>query len=174
MRLLSKQVLLEVREGYVLVKRLLFLNRVHLPRHPLTKLNSLYSFVMPAFVPLEDSEEERLQQALFTEIIRLAPEGAELLITPDSWPGIPGLLEQRLVVQESMWVVALVPTTREFLVQQAHTDNFQTKMVHFYISDKGRDVVTSYDGMCGMILEPTFPDYPRIITEYAALGIIMT
>ena len=47
-------------------------------------------------------------------------------------------------------------------------------MVHFYISDKGRDVVTSYDGMCGMILEPTFPDYPRIITEYAALGIIMT
>lgn len=129
---------------------------------------------MPAFVPLEESEEERLQQALFTDIIRLAPEGAELLITPDSWPGIPGLLGHRLVVREGMWVVALVPTTRELLVQQARTDNFQTKMVHFYISDKGRDVVTSYDGMCGMILDPTFQDYLRIINEYAALGIIMT
>ena len=129
---------------------------------------------MPAFVPLEESEEERLQQALFTDIIRLAPEGAELLITPDSWTGIPGLLGQRLIVREGMWVVALAPTTRKFLVQQARTDNFQTKMVHFYISDKGQDVVTSYDGMCGMILEPTFPDYPRLIAEYAALGIIMT
>lgn len=129
---------------------------------------------MPAFLPLEESEEECLQQALFTDIIRLAPEGAELLITPDSWPGIPDLLGELLVVREGMWAVALVPATREFLVQQARTDNFQTKMVHFYISDKGRDVVTSYDGMCGMILEPTFPDYSRIINEYAALGIIMT
>lgn len=126
------------------------------------------------FVPLEESEEERLQQALFTDLIRLAPEGAELLITPDLWSGIPDLLGQQLVVREGMWVVALSPTTREFLVQQASTDNFQTKMVHFYISDKDRDVVTSYDGMCGMILDPKFPDYPRIITEYAVLGIIMT
>jgi hypothetical protein len=128
---------------------------------------------MPAFVPLEESEEERLRQALFTEIIRLAPEGAELLITPDSWSGIPGLLGQRVVVREGLWVVALAPATREFLAQQARSENFQTKMVHFYIRGNGRDVVTSYDAMCGMLLDPTFPDYARLITEYEALGIIM-
>lgn len=129
---------------------------------------------MPDVVPLDESEEERLQQALFIDLIRLAPEGAELLITRDSWQGIPNLLGPRLAIKESDWVVALTPSTREFLVQQAHSHNFQTTMVHFYIHHQGRDVVTSYDCMCGMLLDPAFPDYARIITEYAPLGIIMT
>jgi hypothetical protein len=129
---------------------------------------------MSAFVPLDESEEERLKQALFIDLIRLAPEGAELLITQDSWPGIPDLLGLRLAIEEGMWMVALTPSTREFLVQQAHSRNFQTTMVHFYIRHQGRDVVTSYDCMCGMLLDPTFSDYTRIITEYAPLGIIMT
>jgi hypothetical protein len=129
---------------------------------------------MPDFVPLDESEEERLQQALFIDLIRLAPEGAELLITRDSWQGIPNLLGPRLAIKESDWTVALTPSTREFLVQQAHSRNFQTTMVHFYIHHQGRDVVTSYDCMCGMLLDPAFPDYARIITEYAPLGIIMT
>lgn len=129
---------------------------------------------MPDFVPLDESEEERLQQALFIDLISLAPEGAELLITPDSWPGIPDLLGQRLAIEDGTWVVALTPSTREFLVQQARSRNFQTTMVHFYIRHQGRDVVTSYDCMCGMLLNPVFSDYARIISEYAPLGIIMT
>ncbi|RZK29969.1 MAG: hypothetical protein EOO61_19915 [Hymenobacter sp.] len=129
---------------------------------------------MSDFVPLDESEEERLRQALFIDLIRLAPEGAELLITQDSWQSIPDLLGQRLAIEEGMWVVALTPPTREFLVQQAHSRNFQTTMVHFYIRHQGRDIVTSYDCMCGMLLDPTFSDYERIITEYTPLGIIMT
>ena len=129
---------------------------------------------MSAFVTLEEAEQERLEQALFIDIIGLAPEGADLIISTDSWSGLPGLLGQRMVEREGMWVVPLVPSTRSFLVQQVLTDNLQTMMVHFYIYVKGTDILTSYDSMCGMKLEPTFPDYQRIITEYAPLGIIMT
>lgn len=129
---------------------------------------------MPAFVPLDESEEERLKQDLFIDLIHLAPEGAELLITQDSWLGIPDLLGPRLAIGEGSWVVALTPSTREFLVQQTHSRNFHTTMVHFYIHYQGRDVVTSYDCMCGMLLDPAFSDYERLITEYAPLGIIMT
>ena len=125
-------------------------------------------------MPLDEFEAERLQQALFIDLVRLAPVGAELLITRDSWPGIPDLLGPRSAIKEGDWAVALTPSTREFLVQQAHSHDFQTTMVHFYIRHQGRDVVTSYDCMCGMLLDPTFPDYARIITEYAPLGIIIT
>ena len=119
---------------------------------------------MPAFVPLEETEEERHQRALFIDLIRLAPEGVELFISTDFWPGLPGVLGHRLVVREGMWVVALDLATREFLVQQASSDDFQTKMVHFYLCEKGRDLVTSYDAMSGMIFDPDFPDYSRLIT----------
>lgn len=129
---------------------------------------------MPAFTPLSESEEARLQQALFIDLIQLAPEGAELLITSDSWPGIPDLLGHRLAIKDGTWVIALTPSTRAFLVQQACSRHFQTTLVHFYIRHQGQDVVTSYDCMCGMLLNPAFPDYKRIISEYAPLGIIMT
>ena len=129
---------------------------------------------MSDFVPLDESVEEHLRRALFIDLIRLAPEGAELLISRDSFSGIPDLLGPRLAIEPSDWVVALTPSTREFLVQQAHSRNFQTTMVHFYIRHQERDVVTSYDCMCGLLIDPAFPDYARIITEYAPLGIIMT
>lgn len=129
---------------------------------------------MPVFVPLEESEQQRLEQGLFIDIIRLAPEGAELIISTDSWPGLLGLFGPNITEREGLWVVALIPANRELLMQQALSDNIQIKMVHFYICVKGHDILTSYDSMLGMKLEPAFPDYSRIIAEYAALGIIMT
>ncbi|HEX8657709.1 MAG TPA: hypothetical protein VF690_09260 [Hymenobacter sp.] len=129
---------------------------------------------MPVFVALDEAEQKRLEQALFIEIIHLAPAEADLIISTDSWPELPGILGQRTVVSEGMWVVALIPATREFLMQQALTANLQTMMVHFYIRVNGRDILTSYDRMSGMKMEPLFPGYSRLITEYAALGIIMT
>lgn len=129
---------------------------------------------MSAFVTLEEAEQERLKQALFIDLIGLAPEGADLIISTDSWSGLPGLLGQRLVEREDRWVVPLIPSTRAFLVQQALADNLQTMLVHFYIHVKDTGILTYYDAMCGIKLEQTFPDYQRIITEYASLGIIMT
>lgn len=129
---------------------------------------------MSDFVPLNNSTEKRFRRALFIDLIQLAPEGSELLITQDSWAGIPDLLGQQLAIEPSSWVVTLTPSTREFLVQQAYSRDFQTTMVHFYIRHQERDVVTSYDCMCGLLIDPTFPDYARIIREYAPLGSIMT
>ena len=52
--------------------------------------------------PSEQTEEERLQQALFVELLHLAPEGAELFITNDSWDELPTLLGNRMrVVREN-------------------------------------------------------------------------
>jgi hypothetical protein len=48
--------------------------------------------------PAEPTEEKRLQQALFVELLHLAPEGAELYITNDSWDELPALLGNRLRV----------------------------------------------------------------------------
>jgi hypothetical protein len=48
--------------------------------------------------PAEPTEEECLQQALFVELLHLAPEGAELYITNDSWDELPALLGNRLRV----------------------------------------------------------------------------
>jgi hypothetical protein len=129
---------------------------------------------MSDFVPLNDSTEKRFRRALFIDLIQLAPEGSKLLITQDSWAGIPDLLGPQLAIESGNWVVALTPSTREFLVQQAHSRDFQITMVHFYIRHQERDVVTSYDCMCGLLIDPAFPDYARIIREYAPLGSIMT
>jgi hypothetical protein len=128
---------------------------------------------MQNYIPLEESEQERLEQALFIDIVRLAPEGTDLVITTDSWRGLPSLFGDYMAVREGEWVVALKPAAREFLVQQALSDNIQTKFVHFFIVENGTEILTSYDGMCGMKLETKFPDYERVIAEYASLGIIM-
>jgi hypothetical protein len=72
---------------------------------------------MTDFIPLEKVEEESLRQALFIDIIRLAPEGAELVITTDSWEDLPSVFGELMNVKKGEWVVILTQSAREFLVQ---------------------------------------------------------
>lgn len=121
--------------------------------------------------PSELNEEERLQQALFVELLHLAPEGAELYITNDSWDELPALLGSRMqVVTENNyedWIVALTLESRTFLVQQALHDDIQVKFVHFVIKANQRDLFISYDRMVSIELDPGFPDYERLVKTYA-------
>ena len=97
--------------------------------------------------PSEQTEEERLQQALFVELMHLAPEGAELFITNDSWDELPALLRNRMrVVRENNyedWIVALTPESRKFLVQQALHNDIYLTFVHFVIHANQRYLFTS-------------------------------
>lgn len=127
---------------------------------------------MTDFIPLEEAEEERLTQALFIDIIRLAPEGAELVITSDSWDGLPSVFGELMDVKKGEWVVTLTLLAREFLVQQAYSDNVQTKFVHFYIVENNMELVKSYDAMCSIVIEPDFPNCEKLKEEYAALGVM--
>jgi hypothetical protein len=123
---------------------------------------------------LDGAEYDQLEQALFIDLIRSAPLGTDLVITPDSWDGLPGLFGERLtkVVEGNSeeWVVALTPEHRDFLVAQALQDEVYAKFVHFYIVEAGKEIVTSYDRMACLILDPKFPDYRCIVAEYAGLG----
>jgi len=123
---------------------------------------------------LNGPEYEQLEQALFIDLIRSAPPGTDLVITPDSWDGLPGLFGERLtkVVEGNSeeWVVALTPQNRDFLVAQTMEDQVYVKFVHFYNVAAGKEIVTSYDRMACLILDPNFPDYRRIVAEYAPLG----
>jgi hypothetical protein len=126
----------------------------------------------------EELERERLEQALFVELIRLAPEGTELFITNDSWDGLPALLGDRMTkrVAENYedWVVALTPDSRQFLADQALLDNIQGMFVHFYLLAQGQELVASYDRMCTVVLAPEFPEYGRLVTDYGdRLGCII-
>jgi hypothetical protein len=123
--------------------------------------------------PSEQTAEERLQQALFVDLLHLAPEGAELYITNDSWDGLPALLgkRMRLVTRDNYedWIVALTPESRTFLVQQALHDDIHLKFVHFVINANQRDLFTSYDRMVSIQLDPHFPDYDRLVKTYASI-----
>jgi hypothetical protein len=126
---------------------------------------------------LEGPEYEQMEQALFIDLIRSAPVGTDLVITPDSWDGLPSLFGERLtkVVEGNSeeWIVALTSQNRDFLVAQAIEDEVYVKFVHFYIVAAGKEIVTSYDRMACLILDPNFPDYRRIVAEYASLGDIV-
>ena len=123
--------------------------------------------------PSEPTEEERLQQALFVELLHLAPEGAELFITNDSWAELPTLLGNRLrVVRENnyaYWVVALTSESRTFLGQQALHYDIHVAFVHFTIKANQCDLFTSYDRMVAIALDLHFPDYERLVKVYASI-----
>ena len=123
--------------------------------------------------PSEPTEEERLQQALFVELLHLAPEGAELFITNDSWDELPTLLGNRMrVVRENNyedWIVALTPESRTFLGQQALHHDIYLTFVHFVIHATQRDLFTSYDRMASIERDPHFPDYERLVKVYASI-----
>lgn len=123
--------------------------------------------------PSEQTEEERLQRALFVELLHLAPEGAELFITNDSWDELPALLGNRMrrVRKNNYedWIVALTPESRTFLVQQALHDDIQLTFVHFVIHANQRDLFTSYDRMASIELDPHFPEYERLVKAYASI-----
>lgn len=123
--------------------------------------------------PSEPTEEERLQQALFVELLHLAPKGAELYITNDLWDELPTLLGNRLrVVRENnynYWVVALTSESRTFLVQQALHYDMHVAFVHFTLKANQYDLFTSYDRMVAIELDPHFPDYERLLKVYASI-----
>lgn len=117
----------------------------------------------------EEFEEYRLEREFFIDLILLAPEGAQLHITSDSWDGIPNLLGERMTEREGEWVVALAPENRDFLVQEALADDLQIKFVHFYFMYKGVELVASYDRMCGLNIDGSFPSYELLKEKYPSL-----
>lgn len=119
---------------------------------------------------MELSEQEQLEQALFIEIIRLAPEGSALSITTDSWDELPRVFGERMIVHEGEWMVTLTLESRDFIIQQALTDDIQATFVHFYIVTKNDQVIfTSYDRMVGLIIDPSFPECERLEDKYASI-----
>jgi hypothetical protein len=127
--------------------------------------------------PLVEPTAKHLVQALFIDLIRAAPSDTVLVITSDSWDGLPDLFGERLVKviagNYEEWVVALTPPHREFLIEQAVADEVYAKFVHFFFVQAGQEIVTSYDRMACLIIYPTFPEYQRLLTEYAALGALI-
>jgi len=104
-------------------------------------------------------EEYKLQREFFIDVILLAPAEAQLHITSDSWQEIPSLLGKRMIERDGEWIVVLRPENKDFLVQEALTNNLQSKFVHFFLLHEGTEIVASYDGMCMVILDKRFPSY---------------
>lgn len=73
-----------------------------------------------------------------------------------------------MIEREGEWIVALGPENNDFLVQEALADNLQSKFVHFFILHKGTEIVTSYDGMCMVILDESFPSYQLLREKHAS------
>jgi hypothetical protein len=117
----------------------------------------------------DEFEEYRLQREFFIDMILHAPEEAHLHITSDSWDGIPNLLGKRMTEREGEWIVVLGPENKDFLVKEALADNLQSKFVHFFILHKGAEILTSYDGMCTLILDESFPSYKLLREKHASL-----
>ena len=113
------------------------------------------------------SKQEQLEQALFIEIIRLAPEGSALSITTDSWDELPRIFGKRMVVEKGEWLVPLTAESRDFIVQQALADDIQATFVHFYIvAENDQNIFESYDRMCSIFMEANFSEYERLEKEY--------
>ncbi|RZL09065.1 MAG: hypothetical protein EOO62_14425 [Hymenobacter sp.] len=121
---------------------------------------------------LDYSEQEKLERGLFIDIILLAPATSELVITADSWQGTPDLLGERLIVRNAEWVVPLLAESREFLQQQALLNDLQTMFVHFYIVENGMEIFSSFDRMCSIVIEDSFPESQQLKLRYATLEIM--
>lgn len=123
--------------------------------------------------PADLTAEERLQQALFIDLLRLAPAGAALYITPDSWDKLPALLGSRLQVVVDQhyhdWVVVLTPESRAFLAHQALQNELHLKFVHFTLKAKEHDLFVSYDRMVVLELDASFPAYEQLVKTYASI-----
>jgi hypothetical protein len=113
-------------------------------------------------------EEYRLQREFFIDVILLSPAETHLHITSDSWDGIPALLGNRMTEREGEWVVALSAENKDFLVKEAVFDDLQSKFVHFFLLHEGTEIVTSYDGMCMVILAESFPSYQFLRDKHAS------
>lgn len=120
-------------------------------------------------IPDDEVEEERLQRGLFIDAIRLAPAGAELLISSDSWDQLPSILGERMSARPARWVVALTPENRAFLVQEALDNDIQGTFVHFYIVAQGAELLASYDRMVALTLDKNFPSYEALQKKYVAI-----
>lgn len=118
-------------------------------------------------------EEYQLQREFFIDMIALAPEAAQLHITSDSWDGLPSLLGKRMMERDGEWIVSLGQDNKNFLIQEAHADNLQSKFVHYCLLHEGAEILASYDGMCTVILDETFPSYPLLREKHAALLSLM-
>ncbi|MDB5271541.1 MAG: hypothetical protein JWP58_4581 [Hymenobacter sp.] len=114
-------------------------------------------------------EEYQLQREFFIDVIRLAPEDTDLHITIDSWDGLRNLFGNRMVEREGEWIVSLDPENRRFLVQQALADNLQVKFVHFFLLHKGAEILTSFDRMCSLFLDESFPSYKQLMERHAVI-----
>ncbi|WP_135399143.1 hypothetical protein [Hymenobacter metallicola] len=113
-------------------------------------------------------EEYQLQREFFIDMIGLAPKAAQLHITSDSWDGLPSLLGTRMMERDGEWIVPLRQENKDFLVQQAQADNLQSKFVHFFLLHEGTEIVASYDGMCTVLVDESFPSYPLLRKKHAA------
>ena len=112
---------------------------------------------------------EQLEQALFIEVIRLAPEGSALSITTDSWQDLPRIFGKHIVIKEGEWLVPLSQENRDFLVEKALSQNVQIQFVHFHIVTETDEIIfSSYDGMCSIFMEANFPEYERLEREYVS------
>jgi hypothetical protein len=117
----------------------------------------------------EEFEEYRLQREFFVDVILLTPDEAHLHVTSDSWHGLPSLFGKRMVEREGEWIIALGPENKAFLVQEALADNLQSKFVHFFLLYEGVEILSSYDGMCTLILDERFPSCKLLQEKYAVL-----
>jgi hypothetical protein len=145
-----------------------------LPLQPAsTFVHRLFNPVVTETTP-ERIEQARLEQAFFIEVIQLAPKGTDLVITSDSWDGLPLLFGERMTrpteSNHEEWVVALTPENREFVMQQALYDDLYISFVHFYLVANHRELLASYDRMACLILDPGFPKYHHILARYSGLG----
>jgi len=61
--------------------------------------------------------------------------------------------------REGEWIVALGSENKDFLVKQTLADNLQSKFVHFFVVYQGAEILASYDRMCTVILEQSFPSH---------------
>lgn len=119
---------------------------------------------------MPDTPLEELEQALFIEIIRLAPEGSALSVTTDSWEELPRVFGKRMVIKTGEWLVPLTLESRDFIVQQALADDIQVTFVHFYIvAENDQIIFTSYDRMVGLIIDPSFPECEILEDKYASI-----
>jgi|GEM_PF-5783155 len=118
-------------------------------------------------------EEYQLQREFFIDMIGLASEAAQLHITSDSWDGLPPLLGTRMMERDGEWIVPLGQENKDFLIQQAQADNLQSKFVHFFLLHEGTEIVASYDGMCTVVVDESFPNYPLLREKHAAFLSLM-
>jgi hypothetical protein len=113
------------------------------------------------------------ERDVLIDVIRLAPENSEWIISTDSWEEIPNLFREfSFITCDQGWKILLNNKTRNSVIEIVEKFEIYEKIVHQQIIIKNETIFKSYDHMSCSFIKTNFPDFSILTEKYKELELL--